>query len=83
MFFISFEAFKGLSNITHLTLRFDDNWNENNIKANTLTDIDIFLPKTPIFWILEEISATQEEVPQMADILSRPLTTGNPKTRIQ
>ena len=66
--FISFEAFKGLSNITHLTLHFEDNWND--IKANTLTDIDINLPKLQ-YLKFREIDATPEEVTQMADILSR------------
>ena len=39
----SFEAFKGLSNITHLTLAFDD-WDESENFANILTDIEIYLP---------------------------------------
>ena len=66
--FISFEAFKGLSNITHLTLRFDESYYE--IEANILTDIDIHLPKLQ-YLELKEIKVTPEEVTQMADILSR------------
>ena len=67
--FISFEAFKGLSNITHLTLNFEDNY-ENNINTNILTDIDINLPKLQ-YLEFRQITATPEEVTQMADILSR------------
>ena len=67
----SFEAFRGLSNITHLTLRFDDHWDEFGYFANILTNIDIYLPKLQYFELKNEIKANPEEVTQMADILSR------------
>ena len=67
----SFEAFKGLSNITHLTLSLDSNGREFAIKAITLTDIDIHLPNLQYFELVDKIDATPEEVTQMADILSR------------
>ena len=69
--FFSFEAFKGLSNITHLTLRFDEYWDQNENFANILTDIDINLPNLQYFEFKNEITATEEDVTQMADILSR------------
>ena len=68
--FISFEAFKGLSNITHLTLRLEDHWDENYIEANTLTNIDIHLPKLQ-YLEFGKINTYSKEVTQMADILSR------------
>ena len=67
----SFEAFKGLLNITHLTLHLDVNSDEIEVGANILTDIDIYLPKLQYLVINGEIAALDEEVPQMADILSR------------
>ena len=62
----SFEAFKGLSNITHLTLDFAD-----YLSLNFFKDIDIFLPKLQCLYFEDVINATPEEVTQIADILSR------------
>ena len=67
--FLSFEAFKDLSNITHLTLRFKDELLV--IEENILTDIDIILPKLQYLRIVNRFHTTPEEVTQMADILSR------------
>ena len=67
----SFEAFKGLSNITHLTLRFYEYCNKIKIKGNILTDIDEVLPNLQYLELFNKINATPEEVTQMADILSR------------
>ena len=64
----SFEAFKGLSNITHLTLRFG--WTS-KLKESILKDININLPNLQYLEIKNEIEGTPEEVTQMADILSR------------
>ena len=64
----SFEAFKGLSNITHLCLEFED---EITLKETTLRDIDIFLPKLQYLEIIGPFVTTPEGVTQMADILSR------------
>ena len=66
----SFEAFKGLSNITHLTLNFHS-YSIESTRANILTDIDIHLPELQYFEMKNKIDATQEEFTQMADILSR------------
>ena len=67
----SFELFKGLSYITHLSLRFgcDQHLNESIVK-----DIDIYLPKLQYLEISEVtplIDISSEGVTQMADILSR------------
>ena len=62
----SFEAFKGLSNITHLTLHSSE-----RLKANILTDIDINLPKLQYLNIITTFDVNPIEVTQMADILSR------------
>ena len=64
----SFEAFKGLSNITHLTLRFG--WTS-KLKMSSLKDIDINLPKLQYLEIENRFILNREEVTQMADILSR------------
>ena len=68
----SFEAFKGLSNITHLTLHlnlrkyFNETLNEDIIK-----EIDIYLPNLQYLEIKDVFHTTPEGVTQMADILSR------------
>ena len=67
----SFEAFKSLSNITHLTLYFSVSLRFIRIKANILSDIDINLPKLQYLNIITIFDVTPEEVTQMADILSR------------
>ena len=61
-----FEALKGNSNITHLTLDIDDylNW-------NILKEIDINLLNLQYLEIGSIFDATPKEVTQMADILSR------------
>ena len=61
-----FEAFKYLSNITHLTLQFSHYFSFKFFK-----DIDINLLKLQYLEIDAEIKANPEEVTQMADILSR------------
>ena len=61
-----FEAFKSLSNITHLTLQFSHYFTFKFFK-----DIDIHLPKLQYLVFKGEITATSEELTQMADILSR------------
>ena len=63
----SIEAFKGLSNITHLTLYSD----LGSFKETTLKDIDINLPNLQYLVIETPFKLTPEEVTQMADILSR------------
>ena len=63
----SFEAFKGLSNITHLTL----NFNFVKFKEMTFKDIDINLPNLQYLLIYIEFDSNREEVTEMADILSR------------
>ena len=67
----SFEAFKGLSNITHLTLDFSVFSHIIRIRANILKDIGIYLPKLQYLNIRNTFETTPEEVTQMADILSR------------
>ena len=62
----SFEAFEGLSNITHLTLRFDG-----MIKETILKDIDINLPNLKYLKFENIFEVSPEGVTQMADILSR------------
>ena len=64
----SFELFKGFPNITHLTIGFD--WNQ-TLKESILKGIDINLPKLQYLKIEYRFDTTQEEVTQMADILSR------------
>ena len=63
----SFEAFKGLSNITHLTLYCDFLL----FKEKSLKDIDIILPNLQYLVIDNRLNLNREEVTQMADILSR------------
>ena len=62
----SFELFKGLSNITHLSLRFDQ-----TLKEPILKEIDIYLPNLQYLEIKDRFFTTTEGVTQMADILSR------------
>ena len=69
--FESFEAFKGLSNITHLTLRLICYWDLFLKIWHILKDIDIYLPKLQYLEIADSFKLTAEEVTQMADILSR------------
>ena len=73
--FNSFEAFKGLSNITHLTLHLMGYWNLFLNIWHILTDVDIYLPKLQYLEIYSlrtnSFKITPEEVTQMADILSR------------
>ena len=66
--FLSFEAFKGFANITHLTLCFNFGltFNESMFK-----DIDINLQKLQYLEIWNTFDITQEGVTQMAEILSR------------
>ena len=63
----SFEAFKGLSDITHLTLDFDSVI----FKESTLKDIDINLPNIQYLVLENRFTLNGEEMTQMADILSR------------
>ena len=62
----SFELFEGLSNITHLSLCFDQTLDESILK-----DIDINLPNIQYLEIEYRFFTTPEGVTQMADILSR------------
>ena len=64
----SFELFRGLSNITHLTLSFDS---RQYLKELILKDIDINLPKLQYLKIEDQFDTTPEGVQQMADIVSR------------
>ena len=67
----SFKLFKGLSNITRLSLRFGS---DQDLNESILKDIDIYLPKLQYLEISEVtpfIDTTPEGVTQMADILSR------------
>ena len=68
----TFEAFKGLSNITHLTLCLNL-WEYSDKKLNEklLKDIDINLPNLQYLRIIDNFKTTPEGVTQMADILSR------------
>ena len=63
----SFEAFKGLSNITHLTLDFDSVI----LKQSILKDIDINLPNLQYLVIGNIFTLNLKEITEMADILSR------------
>ena len=63
----SFEVFDGLSNITHLSLKF----NGKEINASILKDIDIYLPKLQYLEIKSCFKAYNSEAQQMADSLSR------------
>ena len=63
----SFEAFKGLSNITQLTLYF----HSVTFKETTLKDIDINLPNLQYLVLENSFRLDREGVTQMADILSR------------
>ena len=67
--YFSFEAFRGLSNITHLTIYLCGKVSA--IKANILNQILLILPKLRYFKLFSEITATPEQVTQMANILSR------------
>ena len=67
----SFEAFKSLSNITHLSLNFRAFSHIIKLGANILRDIDIILPKLQYLNIINTFDVTPEEVTQMADILIR------------
>ena len=64
----SFEAFEGLSNITHLSLCLDLRQISNE---SILKEIDINLPKLQYLEIKNKFNTTPEGVTQMADILSR------------
>ena len=66
-YIFSFEAFKGLSNITHLTVF----CNYLLFKEKTLKDIDIILPNLQYLVFVNHFILNREEVTQMADILSR------------
>ena len=63
----SFEAFKGLSNITHLTLQFE----HLIFKETTFKDIDINLPNLQYLEFKASLNPSLKEVTEMADILSR------------
>ena len=82
----SFELFKGLSNITHLSLHFNLYLNyrlnakmlkhtniylRQTLKECILKEIDINLPKLQYLEIVKKFDTTPEELKQMADILSR------------
>ena len=60
-------SFKGLSNITHLTISF---W-IHSLNEKVLKNIDIDLPKLQYLEIKDKFDTTPEGVIQMADILSR------------
>ena len=62
----TFELFKGFSNITHLTLRFNKTLNESILK-----EIDIYIPKLQYLEIIDTFDRTSEVVTQMAVSLSR------------
>ena len=67
----SFELFKGLSNITHLSLRFAC---DQHLYESIVKDIDIYLPKLQYLQLREDhplFETSSEGVTQMADILSR------------
>ena len=64
----SFELFKGLSNITHLSLSFK--W-EDYLKHPILKGIDINLPNLQYLEIIDIFHTSPKGVTQMADILSR------------
>ena len=63
----TFELFKGLSNLSHLTLCF----NYSDYFLIELKDIDINLPNLQYLVLENMINLNGEEVTQMADILSR------------
>ena len=67
----SFELFRGLSNISHLSLCFDLRQALLILKESILKDIDINLPKLQYLQIEYGFDTTQEGVTQMAHILSR------------
>ena len=66
----SFEAFKGISNITHLSFRFGFSGKQ-TLKESTLKEIDINLPKLQYLEIQYPFKTTPEGVTQMVDFLSR------------
>ena len=63
---ITFELFKGLSKLTHLTLCF----NYSHYIPIEFKDIDIYLPNLQ-YLVIEHRINLNREVTQMADILSR------------
>ena len=71
LFTFSFEAFKGLSNITHLTLDFYLTEYSETLDEKMLKHIDINLPNLHYLEINDIFHTTTEGVIQMAGILSR------------
>ena len=71
--FFSFDLFKDLSNITHLTLKLKsfEFLKQIALKEWILIDIDINLPKLQYLEIKNEFQTVPEGVQQMADILNR------------
>ena len=68
----SFEEFKGLSNITHLTLHLNLSRNSyERLNEEMLKQIDINLPNLQYLYIIDTFDTTPEGVQQMAEILSR------------
>ena len=67
----TFEAFEGLSNITHLTLDFNSSQFYATFFEGNLKDIDINLPNLHYLQIKDKFNTTLKGVTQMADILSR------------
>ena len=67
----SFELFKDLSDITHLTLTSRGLNCGKTLKESILKEIDINLPKLQYLEIENRFDTTPEGVTQMADILSR------------
>ena len=68
----SFEAFKGLSNVTHLTLHLNlSKHSYERLNERMLKKIDINLPNLQYLDIIDTFDTTPEGVQQMADILSR------------
>ena len=64
---LSLKQFEELSNITHMSLRFD----VKQLCKEILTDIDIYLPKLQYLSINRVIITNEEGVKQMAESLSR------------
>ena len=63
----SFKAFEGLSNITHLGLKF----NGNHVNESVLKDIDNYLPKLQYLEIKSRFTTHLRGMTQMVEILSR------------